>query len=78
MCMGAIINARIERVVFGAYDAKAGCCGSVLDLMSYPFNHKAQIVGGVLEEQCSQKLKDFFLCLRKKRKNRENVSDTET
>ena len=78
MCMGAIINARIERVVFGAYDPKAGCCGSVLDLMAYPFNHKAQIVGGVLEEECSQKLKDFFLCLRKKRKNDKNVSDTAT
>ncbi len=78
MCMGAIINARIDRVVFGAYDPKAGCCGSVLDLMSFPFNHKAQIEGGVLEGECAQKLKDFFSCLRKKRKNDKNVSDTTT
>lgn len=78
MCTGAIVNARIDRVVFGAYDKKAGACGSVLDLMAFPLNHKAQIEGGVLEEACAGKLKDFFLCLRKKRKTVKNVSDPET
>ncbi len=78
MCTGAIINSRIERIVFGAYDPKAGCCGSVLDLMDFPFNHKAQIEGGVLESECAGKLKEFFACLRKKSKNKKNVCDTKT
>ena len=78
MCTGAIVNARIDRVVFGAYDKKAGACGSVLDLMAFPLNHKAQIEGGVPEEECAAKLKEFFLCLREKRKSVKNVSDSAT
>ena len=78
MCTGAIVNARIDRVVFGAYDKKAGACGSVLDLMAFPLNHKAQIEGGVLEEECAAKLKEFFLCLREKRKSTKNVSASAT
>lgn len=64
MCTGAIINARIPRVYFGAGDDKAGSCGSVVDLFSLPYNHRAQVVGGILEEPCAQVLKDFFTQLR--------------
>lgn len=60
MCAGAIVNSRIERVVFGAYDKRAGAFGSVLDLNAYPLNHKPEIVGGVMEEECRTMLQDFF------------------
>ena len=64
MCAGAIINARIPRVVFGASDAKAGCCGSVCDLFSMEFNHHPVVDRGVMEEECAQLLRDFFQELR--------------
>ena len=67
MCTGAIINARIPRVVFGAYDAKAGSCGSVVDLFEFPYNHKAEVTGGVLQEECAELLTSFFRELREKR-----------
>ena len=60
MCAGAIVNSRIERVVFGAYDRRAGAFGSVLDLNAYPLNHKPEIVGGVMEEECRTMLQEFF------------------
>lgn len=60
MCMGAIINSRINRVVFGAKDAKAGACGSVINLNNYPFNHKPDIVSGVMSEECQEILSNFF------------------
>ena len=66
MCAGAIINARIPRVVFGAYDKKAGAFGSVVDLNAYPLNHHPEIVSGVSEDKCASALSEFF---RKKRKN---------
>lgn len=68
MCAGAMINSRIERVVFGAYDAKAGSCGSVIDLFELPYNHKPELVGGVLESECSAILSEFFKQLRKSKK----------
>ena len=64
MCAGAIINARIPRVVWGASDAKCGACGSVCDLFSMEFNHHPQAVAGVLEAQCAELLQDFFRELR--------------
>ena len=64
MCAGAIINARIERVVFGAYDKKAGSCGSGTNLFELPYNHKPELIGGVLEEECSLALTEFFRDLR--------------
>lgn len=67
MCSGAIINSRIKRVVFGAADPKAGCCGSLTDLFALPFNHRPQVESGLLAEECAQLLKDFFAALRKKR-----------
>ncbi len=68
MCAGAIINARIPRVVYGAKDPKAGSCGSVVDLFSLPYNHKPQVEQGLLEEECSAILSRFFRSLREKRK----------
>ncbi len=68
MCAGAIINSRIQRVVFGAADPKAGSCGSVVNLFELPFNHKPEFIGGVLERECSQLLSDFFKKLRESKK----------
>ena len=64
MCAGAIINARIPRVVFGAGDEKCGACGSVCDLFSMPFNHHPEVTKGVLEQESAALLKDFFAALR--------------
>ena len=64
MCAGAIINARIPRVVFGASDAKCGACGSVCDLFSMDFNHHPEVTKGVLEEESAALLSDFFQNLR--------------
>ena len=60
MCAGAIINARIPRVVFGASDSKCGACGSVCDLFSMDFNHHPQVEKGIREEESQQLLTDFF------------------
>ena len=60
-CAGAIVLAKLGRVVFGAYDAKAGMAGSVGDLLRHPkLNHRPEVLGGVEEEACSQLLKTFF------------------
>lgn len=68
MCAGAIINSRIRRVIFGASDAKAGSCGSVTDMFSLPYNHKPEVVSGILEGECSELLTEFFTGLREKRR----------
>ena len=68
MCSGAIINSRLKKVTFGAYDKKAGCCGSVTDIFSLPFNHKPEIVGGFMEKECAEILQSFFKELRNKTK----------
>ena len=68
MCSGAIINSLLDRVVYGAKDDKAGCAGSVLNLLKEPgFNHQAQVVTGILEEECSEMMSGFFSELRKKK-----------
>lgn len=64
MCAGAIINARIPRVVYGATDQKSGACGSVCNLFSMAFNHHPVVEAGVLEAQCSDLLQQFFKNLR--------------
>ena len=64
MCAGAIINARIDRVVQGAADPKAGSCGSLVDLFSLPYNHKPVLVTGVMEMECRDILQQFFRHLR--------------
>lgn len=67
MCAGAIVNSRIRRVVYGASDPKAGAAGSVLDLFSFPLNHRPEVVSGVMAEECSAELKKFFAGLRARR-----------
>lgn len=67
MCAGAIINARIRRLVYGASDPKAGCFGSLADFNTLSFNHKPQIVSGVCAQECAQVLTDFFRRLRAQR-----------
>ena len=64
MCMGAIINSRIEKVVFGAFDLKAGACGSVVNLNKYAFNHHPEVIGGIMEDECGEILTDFFKKIR--------------
>ena len=64
MCAGAILNARIPRVVYGAEDAKNGACGSVCDLFSMEFNHHPKVEKGVKEEACAALLTEFFQQLR--------------
>ena len=70
MCAGAIVQARIPKVVIGSTNPKAGCAGSVINLLDMAgFNHQVEVVQGVLEEDCSQLMRDFFKELRLKRKN---------
>ena len=64
MCTGAIINSRIKTVVFGAYDLKAGSMDSVINLCDYPYNHKPEIYGGIMEDECKEILENFFQNLR--------------
>lgn len=64
MCAGAIINSRIERLVQGAANPKAGSCGSVVDLFALPYNHRPHLDSGVLEGECAAVLKEFFKGLR--------------
>ena len=70
MCSGAIINSRLKRVVYGARDPKAGCCGSLTDLFALPFNHHPVIESGLLEDEAQALLQDFFVMLREKRKKK--------
>jgi tRNA(adenine34) deaminase len=60
MCAGACVNARVKRIVFGAFDERAGCCGSVADITDNWFNHSVESVGGVCEEECAGILKAYF------------------
>ena len=71
MCSGAIVQSRMTRVVVGCMNPKAGCAGSILNLLQMPqFNHQVELTPGVLEEECSQMMKQFFKELRQ-RKNRD-------
>ena len=68
MCSGALVLARVPRVVYGASDPKGGAAGSLMNLLEEPrFNHRASVKRGVLEEECSQMLKSFFRRLRAKK-----------
>lgn len=75
MCAGAIINARIPVVVYGAKDPKAGSVGSITDLFSMPYNHHPQVISGVLEDTCAGLLQDFFRRLRRRKKSGENAAN---
>ena len=72
MCSGAIVQSRMSRVVVGCMNPKAGCAGSILNLLQMKeFNHQAELTTGVLEEDCSQMMKDFFKELRSRRTKKE-------
>ena len=79
MCAGAIVQARIDKVVIGSMNPKAGCAGSVLNLLEIPsFNHQVEIQKGVLEEECSHMLSSFFKELReRKRRQKEGEKQNE-
>ena len=69
MCAGALVNARIKRLVIGAMDKKTGACGSVVNLLEEGlFNHNVEVEKGILEEECRTLIKDFFKELREKKK----------
>ena len=72
MCCGAIINSRIERVIFGAFDSKSGSVESIINMFDLPFNHKPKIVSGIMQKECSEILSDFFTELRKRLKNKKS------
>ena len=68
MCAGAIVQSRLKRVVFGTVDPKAGCAGTLMNLLQEPrFNHEAELTYGILQDECSSLLTDFFRELRRKR-----------
>ncbi len=70
MCAGAIVQSRMKKVVIGAMNPKAGCAGSIINLLQMDrFNHQTEVVNGVLEEECSSMLSSFFLNLRQKKRN---------
>ena len=64
MCAGAIINSRISKVIYGASDYKAGSCESLVNLFDLPYNHKPEVLSGVLKDECGKILSDFFKSLR--------------
>lgn len=68
MCAGAIIHAKLDRVIFGAYDKKSGSVCSVQKMFAFPYNHKPEVTDGFMEERCSALLKSFFKELRQKKK----------
>ncbi|MBP5580738.1 MAG: nucleoside deaminase [Ruminococcus sp.] len=67
MCCGAIINSRIDDVIFGAYDTKSGSAVSVQKMFELPYNYRPEVTGGVMEEECSAILSEFFRQLREKK-----------
>ncbi|MBR6361389.1 MAG: tRNA adenosine(34) deaminase TadA [Clostridia bacterium] len=71
MCAGAIINSRIRRLVFGASDSKAGSCGSVINLFDLPYNHRPEITGGFMADECASLLSGFFRRIREMKNNNE-------
>ena len=65
MCAGALVNTRVDRVVYGMSDPRSGCAGSALDITGFPgMLHRVQVTGGILEEECKQIIRDFFLRVR--------------
>lgn len=77
MCSGAIVQARMKKVVVGCMNPKAGCAGSILNLLQVDrFNHQVELETGILEEECSEMMKTFFKELREKRK-KENLKTSE-
>lgn len=79
MCAGAMLNARVSRLVFGAYDKRFGCCGSIMNLLEDKrFNHTVTVTGGVLEKECGDILTDFFKKKRAAKKDTSKSADNST
>lgn len=79
MCSGAIVQSRMTRVVVGCMNPKAGCAGSILNLLDMPeFNHQVELTTGVMEEECSQMMKSFFKKLREARKKKKQLEKEQT
>ena len=79
MCAGAIVQSRITRAVIGSMNPKAGCAGSILNLLDIPeFNHQVELTTGVMEEECSQMMKSFFKELREARKKKKQLEKEQT
>ena len=77
MCAGALVQSRIDEVVIGCMHPKAGCAGSVMNLMQVPkFNHQVRITRGVLEEECSSMLSTFFKKLRQMKKESKQAAES--
>ncbi|WP_416656032.1 tRNA adenosine(34) deaminase TadA [Bacillus amyloliquefaciens] len=71
MCAGAVVLSRVDKVVFGAFDPKGGCTGTLMNLLQEErFNHQAEVVSGVLEEECGEMLSAFFRKLRRQKKDK--------
>lgn len=68
MCCGAIINSRIDQVIFGAYDLKSGSAASVQKMFELPYNYRPELIGGVMEQECAELLSEFFRKLRERGK----------
>ncbi|WP_305961140.1 tRNA adenosine(34) deaminase TadA [Bacillus safensis] len=69
MCAGAIVLSRVKKVVFGAYDPKGGCAGTLMNLLDDErFNHQSEVIGGVLENECGELLSQFFRNIRQRKK----------
>ena len=77
MCTGAIINARIRTVYYGAPDPKAGSCGTLTNLFDLPYNHRPEVVAGLMEEACAQELRAFFRALRARKKQEKQAGQQE-
>ena len=79
MCSGAIVQSRMTRVVVGCMNPKAGCAGSILNLLDMPeFNHQVELTTGVMEEECSQMMKSFFKELREASKKKKQLEKEQT
>lgn len=77
MCSGAIVQCRIPEVIYGAHDPKAGCAGTLMNLLQEPrFNHRTDVLSGILEEECASLLTTFFRKLRKKPQHHHHHHDT--
>ena len=73
MCCGAIINSRIDQVIFGAYDLKSGSAASVQKMFDLPYNYRPELIGGVMEQECADLLSEFFRKLRERGKKYKKI-----
>lgn len=73
MCCGAIINSRIDQVIFGAYDLKSGSAASVQKMFDLPYNYRPELIGGVMEQECADLLSEFFRKLRARGKKYKKI-----